>query len=80
MTREEAIREVNKAFDFVDDNDLDAIGFACVVTHVGPGGRPVAATTGMAHTDGLHGFLLAGVAFLLRDARAKLANLAGGVH
>lgn len=78
MTRDEAIAEVNRVFDFIDTHERVACGFACVATHHA-GSRDIIATTGLAHTDGLEAVLMAGIEALVVDARPKL-TVAKGMH
>lgn len=72
MTRDDAIAEVNRVFDYLDANDRRASGFACVVVHHQHSGGGTVATTGMVHTNGLGPILMLGVEALVEDARPKL--------
>lgn len=81
MTREEALAEVNRVFDYIEAHQRWPSGFACVVVHhPQTGEEQVTATTGMSHANGYGRLLLAGVEALLADARPKLSQPARLVH
>ena len=81
MTREEAIAEVNRVFDYIDENKRWASGFACVaVHHPRTGAEDVTATTGMLHANGMGPLLMAGIEALIVDAHPKLTAPPRRVH
>lgn len=79
MTREEAIREVNKAFDYIEAEGRWATGFACVATHRTADGMQPKAVYSMAHVGGGEADIKQGVAGLTTYADPRLTT-EPGVH